>query len=139
MTELEALKAVFGRAKQLPNADPELEEALQIVDRLIQTVEQAEHDPHRAHLLAEDVLRLIGVTAVTYVFGDDVRGYLIHKGFACLESKLSNQEIAREVERQIKELDPPTDVENWAIAVGCAAAHALVRKAGLDWSEPEDK
>ena len=65
MTELEALKAVFGRAKQLPAADPELEQALQILDQLIKQVEQAEHDPHRAILLAEDVLRQIGIVVVT--------------------------------------------------------------------------
>jgi hypothetical protein len=75
MTELEALKAVFERAMQLPAADPELEEALQVVDRLIKTVEQAEDDPHLALLLAEDVLRQIGNTVVTYIFADDV-GFL---------------------------------------------------------------
>ena len=133
MTELEALKAVFERAKQLPHADPELEEALQIVGRLVKTVEQAEADPHRAILLAEDVLRQIGITIVTYIFADDVRFYLTQRGFVSLESKLSNEEIAREVEGQIEEIGLPTDVENWAIAVGFAAARALVKKAGLDW------
>jgi hypothetical protein len=139
VTELEALKTVMNRAKQLPNADPKLEEALQIVDRLIQTVEQAEDDPHRAILLTQDVLRQIGITVVTYIFADDVRFYLTQRGFESLESKLSNEAIAREVEGQIQEIDLPTDLENWAIAVGCAAARALVKKAGLDWPEPEEK
>lgn len=81
MTELEALQAVFERAKQFPDADPELEEALQIVDRLIKTVERAEENPHRVFLLAEDVLRQIGITIVTCIFADDVRFYLTQKGF----------------------------------------------------------
>jgi hypothetical protein len=72
MTELEVLKAVFERAKQLPDVDLESEEALQIVDRLIKTVEQAQDDPHSALLLAEDVLRHIGNTVVTYIFADDI-------------------------------------------------------------------
>lgn len=80
MTELEALKAVFERAMQLPAADPELEEALQVVDRLVKTVEQAEDDPHLALLLAEDALRQIGNTVVTYIFADNVRFYLTQKG-----------------------------------------------------------
>jgi hypothetical protein len=139
MTELEALKALFERAKQLPDADPELQEALQIVDRLIKTVEQAEEDPHRALLLAEEVLRQIGITSIAYIFADDVRFYLIQRGFVTLESKLSNEEIAREVEGQIEEIGLPPDLENWTIAVGCAAARALVKKAGLDWPEPSEK
>lgn len=91
MTELEALKAVFERAMQLPAADPELEEALQVVDRLVKTVEQAEDDPHLALLLAEDALRQIGNTVVTYIFADNVRFYLTQKGFESLAGKLSNQ------------------------------------------------
>ena len=79
MTELEALKAVFERAMQVPAADPELEEALQVVDRLVKTVEQAEDDPHLALLLAEDALRQIGNTVVTYIFADNVRFYLTQK------------------------------------------------------------
>jgi hypothetical protein len=135
MTELEALKAVFGRAKQLPDADSELEEALQILDQLIKKVEQAEDDPHRAILLAEDVLRQIGIVVVTYIFADDVRFYLTQRGFESLESKLSNEEIARESKGEIEEIGLPTDLENWTILVGCAAARALVKKAGLDWPE----
>jgi hypothetical protein len=136
MTELEALKAVFGRAKQFPDADPELEDALQIVFRVIQTVEQAEADPYRTIVLSQDVLRRIGVTVATYIFADDVRFYLTHKGFESLAEKLSGEEIAREVEGQIEEMGLPTDLEKWAVAVGSAAARALVKKAGLDWPEP---
>lgn len=139
MTELEALKAVFERAMQLPAADPELEEALQVVDRLVKTVEQAEDDPHLALLLAEDVLRQIGNTVVTYIFADNVRFYLTQKGFESLAGKLSNQEIAQEVHGQLGEIDLPTDLEDWAVAVGCAAARALVKEAGLDWPKPSEK
>lgn len=130
------MKAVFERAKQLPDADPELEEALQIVGLLIKTVEQAEDDPHRALLLAEDVLRHIGNTVVTYIFADDVRYYLTERGFASLAGKFSNEEIAWEVYCQFEKIELPMELEDWAIAVGCAAARALVKKAGLDWPEP---
>ena len=139
MTELEALKAVFERAMQLPDADAELQEALQIVDRLIKTVDQAEEDPHRAFLLAEDVLRQIGITIVTCIFADDVRFDLTQKGFESLAGKLSNEEIAQEVHGQLGESDQPMDLEYWAVAVGSAAARALVKKAGLDWPEPSEK
>lgn len=134
--ELEALKTVVNRAKQFPDADPELEEALQIVDRLIQTVEQAEADSHRAIVLAQDVLRQIGITVATYLFADDVRFYLTLRGFESLAGKLSDEEIAHEVEGQIEEIGLPTDLEDWATDVGYAAARALVKKAGLDWPEP---
>jgi hypothetical protein len=130
MTELEALKALFERAKQLPDADPELEEALQIVDRLIQTVEQAEDDPHRAILLTQDVLRQIGITSVTYIFADDVRFYLTQRGFESLAGKLSDEEIAHEVEGQIQEIGLPTDLENWATAVGYAARTCTGEEGG---------
>jgi hypothetical protein len=61
---------------------------------------------------------------------------LTYKGFDGLAEKLSNEEIAQEVHGQLREMDQPIAVENWAVAVGCAAARALVKKAGLDWPEP---
>jgi hypothetical protein len=111
MTELEVLKAVFERAKQLPDVDLESEEALQVVDRLIKTVEQAQDDPHRALLLAEDVLHHIGNTVVTYIFADDIRYHLTERGFASLARKLSNEEIAWEVSGQFGEIALPMDLE----------------------------
>ena len=133
MTELEALKVVLKRAEQVQDADPTAEEALQVVHRLVKTVEKAEADPYATRMLAEDVLRQIGNVPVAYARDLGVRSYLNENGFMALARNLSNEEIAWELDSQLGKIAEPEGIEKWLDAVELAAARALVMEAGLDW------
>jgi len=137
VTELKALKIILARAKQVSDADSELEEALRIFERLIKKVEYAETAPVNARYLSEEVMYEIGNIVVGYVTADAVRCILEDKGFSGPARNLTTGRIADMLYEQMTQIGCPGYLD-WEYTVQDSGRPSADGRSWIKWPEDEN-
>lgn len=142
MTDLEALKIVRealriiaeGRslAGDWPRRAWEAHEALQL---LAARLGQAEADPSKTLLFAENTMRDLGEVVLSTASSEQVREILHDNGLGEFADRLTDATIGRQLQAVLGKCELPMGFADWRTELEWAAAERLAEANGLKFEE----